>query len=397
MKQSLLLQLSLVAPAISAALAAAAEDPALALPDFSLDIADHAPLDLDLHRHAASPDDRSTAGHKKGKHRKKKSKCRSTSIYDVIPAARFEPSDASWDPVSKTLYVVDDNGQLAGIPGSYLANDATTAAPRRAHAHAAGAQSPLFNSPSAAPAVKLWRVADDMDLEGCAVDHAFPELVYLGVESPATVLVFNTTAGAVQARFDIERYLSEDPRGHGHGSGAQAMGNAGLEALAFYTAPGTQTPRLLAGRQSDAAVFAFEFSSDDRRRLAYRGAVQAPGPRRDLAAMTVFLGRVYFVYDKDYRAVSVPLAQVEDTLMRGRRQPYEGWQKEEFDFDVRGHEGLAFAYDSFECAYGVDGCLDGDQEAIDQTPVVCAIDPPGRKGKDVTVNTVWQMKKCWQR
>ncbi|KAL2891162.1 hypothetical protein HOO65_010520 [Ceratocystis lukuohia] len=339
--------------------------------------------------------------------------CETRSIFGTIPVDGFEPSDASWDADSQLLYVVDDNGRLASIPGYHLREaiqDSFTQHPRN--------QGVLLSDLPGSKDVKIWSITHGMDLEGCAVDHEFPDLVYLGVENPAEILAFNVTAGAIQHRYAVGAYFVDDPtlftsRGNElkkHKKNRQKKGkdkarNTGLESLAFYPGltPGA-APRLLVGRQSDSNVFVFDLVAD-RSSVKFVGSVNPPGPGRDLSAISVFLGKVYFVFDKEFEAISVPVRQFEAAIKPPKRlvlgesnpEKYEKdkpeWVVQRYEFDIRGQEGFAFAYSSFACALGSKGC-----SGIGETPVVYAIDPPRKPKleKDILVGSFSQLQQCWR-
>ncbi|KAL5615341.1 uncharacterized protein BROUX77_001178 [Berkeleyomyces rouxiae] len=333
--------------------------------------------------------------------------CESRSIFDVLPADDFEPSDAAWDADSQLLYLVDDSGRLASIPGHYLRGTDFDSSQEEL-----GEQNVLSLYTANHRDVKMWTVTHGLDLEGCAVDHEFPELVYLGIEEPAEIIAFNVTEGVIQHRYSVDKSFKDLSLGftvggnklkkHKNNKKKKGAANSGLESLAFYPSPSPGVPsRILAGRQSDSRVFVFELSSD-RKSLQFTGSVKPPGPGRDLSAISVFLGKVYFVFDKEFEAISVPMRQFEaaikppNKLTIGKLKTKEKkpkWTVQQYKFDIRGQEGLAFAYSSFACALGSKGC-----HGIGETPVVYAIDPPRKPvlEKDVLVGSFAQLQKCWR-
>ena len=118
-----------------------------------------------------------------------------------------------------------------------------------------------------------------------------------------------------------------------------------------------------------------------------------PGPHKDLSAISVFQGRIFFVYDKEYEADSVLIQDFFKAIET--KTPILLKRVERYTFDKRGQEGLTFTYSDFSCSFtfnDTSACSD-----IDITPVIYAIDPPKRGSykKQLQVGEYGHMRSCW--
>ncbi|KAJ3244812.1 hypothetical protein HK104_008007 [Borealophlyctis nickersoniae] len=147
----------------------------------------------------------------------------------------------------------------------------------------------------------------------------------------------------------------------------------GLESLLIL--PDNST--VLAGRQSDATVFAFRLPVDTESvDVEFMGSFIPPGPRTDLSAMTLWRDILWFVYDKPKRIVGVNTSYIpthfspDEVLDISNVLPVA-----ELHTGLRGVEGIAFVEDSW---------------------VVLGMDPPRGKGKkEVLRFTVTEFFECF--
>jgi hypothetical protein len=115
-----------------------------------------------------------------------------------------------------------------------------------------------------------------LDLEGITANPKQPKVVYLGQESPPTLIKYNLATKKVQRKYPLPDFPDAD-------------GN-GMEALTYVPAMNA----FFCGSQQDGSVHMYRIKDN---RLNKIGTFQAPGADYDLAGMTVDGNRIYFLFD----------------------------------------------------------------------------------------------------
>eukprot|EP01137_Pigoraptor_chileana_P019135 Opistho-2@79741 len=131
----------------------------------------------------------------------------------VDSPARFEPSGLSYNTKTKTLYIVSDTGEFGYIDlGTGLVHT-------------------LGNN--------------GLDVESVTYVPSSPDLVYLGVEYPPTIIEWN-----IQTNQELRRFLLP---------GMPASSKRGMEALAFVPSDKTKQGGFFwAGTQDNGGIYVFE-------------------------------------------------------------------------------------------------------------------------------------------
>ncbi|KAJ3184844.1 hypothetical protein HDU85_001523 [Gaertneriomyces sp. JEL0708] len=281
--------------------------------------------------------------------------CTPTSLYHHLPP-KFEPSDITFQPATRTLYIVSDDGRLAAMQN--VTSDTAT---------------------------KIWDIGKEYDLEGISVIEDKEDLVYLGVEYPAAVLEYNVTSATIQKKWDIQPMFEAFPattvtttlerRKKTAKPKAQVntiMTNAGLESLLFVRSPSPSPAAVghfLVGRQADARVFIFTaLKTSEGLDLKHVGTFSPPGPATDLSALTIHSNALYLLYDKPRQLISLPLTTIysllDDKVATDISVDLSTTQGvHTFTSSSRGWEGISFF------------------EENGTNYVIVGVDPPKKKGK----------------
>lgn len=269
--------------------------------------------------------------------------CQGKSLSRHLPR-HFEPSDITVRSSDSSLFIVSDTGHLAQMD-------------------------------SLGRVMQTSRISKEDDYEGITLNSKHQDLVYLGNEYPATIIEFNLTTWQVQKEWKVQSYLDETPLSQ---ISTKNLKNAGLESLLFVPSSLKSQGFIYLGRQADAMVFSFEFIDGD---LKFKGRIQPPGPGYDLSAMTLYDGKVWFLYDKPGQLVSLPLDTFhfnssDDAFYKDFSQ---NTSVDVFQTEVRGMEGIAFI------------------EEDNKTKVIVAIDPPKHKGKkDILKFDLHDFERCFK-
>ncbi len=162
-----------------------------------------------------------------------------------LPAG-YEPSGAVWHPGRDSLLVVSDNGTLSELP--------------------------LGGGPIAS-----WPLAGD--LEGLTVKDPASPLVYVGIESPDSVVEFDLATGALTGNsWNLTPWMT-------------GPSNDGLEALAYVEG------EFWAGLQLDGTIFRFALQPGGQ--VLFLGSMPSHLGRADLAGLDydACTGVVFAIHD----------------------------------------------------------------------------------------------------
>ncbi|MEO5970175.1 MAG: hypothetical protein ABIQ95_09625 [Bdellovibrionia bacterium] len=127
-----------------------------------------------------------------------------------------------------------------------------------------------------------------LDLEGITFNPKEPSVVYLGQESPPTLIKYDVANKKVVKKYPLKDFPDAD-------------GN-GMEALTYVPA----MDAFFCGSQADGSIHIYRLENN---RLNKIGTFQAPGADSDLAGMTVEGNRIYFLFD-DPQIIAVSELQI---------------------------------------------------------------------------------------
>ncbi|KAJ3123913.1 hypothetical protein HK098_001558 [Nowakowskiella sp. JEL0407] len=282
--------------------------------------------------------------------------CEPQQINHDLPK-KFEPSDVVWDRTKQVMYVVDDNGRIVSL-------DENGNLKNQWDVNKAMARNKSFKG-------LKW------DLEGVAFNPNKPDLLYLGLEYPASIIEFNLLSSQIVGIYRVQDIFDHNPT-------SDPSHNSGLESLAFIPSSASKYGGYFyAGRQTDAQIFVVELEPKSQRAI-YHGWIKPPGPGFDLSAMTVFKDHLFMLYDKAKELTSVDILanelipknkplRVDFTIIQPKTQ--FGTAK----FTVRGFEGISFI----------------DDKVGTPKYVVIGVDPPKKGMKTLIRYEFKQFLKCF--
>lgn len=155
-----------------------------------------------------------------------------------------------------------------------------------------------------------------LDLEGITSNPNEPNIVYLGQEYPAKILKYDITAKKVRKKYTLKGFPND--------------GGAGMESLVYVP----EMDAFLAGSQADSKVYIYKITND---KPTLVGNFQAPGADEDLAGMTVYENKIYFLYD------SPQLIVVSDYTVNGNSLELSNTKS--YGIDIPDAEGIALDAD----------------------------------------------------
>ncbi|KAJ8326591.1 hypothetical protein QVD99_006694 [Batrachochytrium dendrobatidis] len=291
--------------------------------------------------------------------------CNGHSLADILPA-KSEPSDLAWDPLKQLLYIVSDNGHLVILGLSPTQSQ----------------QLPQMQL------IDKIKVKHKPDLEGITLIPSRPGYVYLGVEEPAAILEFHISSQTIVSKLDLDKLMNDVQLG-GLDDPQVQQKNQGLESLVYIPAvnPHEHPGFIIVGRQQDARLFVFNITSkwtadsndesQDNLEMKFMGTTYAPGPSKDLSAITLWRSHIWLLYDKPKQMHSVQQTDFYNSLNLldpAKVVSFESTAQtktvEPFSFKTRGQEGIAFA-DNIRLETGQSG----------SNLVFIAVDAPHKTGQ----------------
>eukprot|EP00842_Homolaphlyctis_polyrhiza_P003805 jgi/Hompol1/4425/HPOL_003637-RA len=218
------------------------------------------------------------------------------------------------------------------------------------------------------------KVPQKPDLEGIALIPSRPGFAYLAVERPPAIIELDLESGSVTNTLPLDLILSMYAPESESGSSQPSEPNQGIESIAFIPVSAVAaslslmpsiTGFLVIGRQQDALLFIFAVaeSSDSNLGLTFlcTSRIQPePGalanlPRSDLSALTFWRNRLWLLYDKPKRLISISATEIGNALKFAlaaspdpNTKPPSIAMLSDVDaialnFSIRGQEGIAFS------------------------------------------------------
>lgn len=204
-----------------------------------------------------------------------------TYIGAAIPGS-YEPSGAVWHTRLQRLFIVSDDGHLAGV-----------------EANGTGLQ--------------IWNVAGD--LEGVTVADAATNLIYIGNENPDSIIEYNFVTSQVKRTFDLTFKMTGDV-------------NQGLEGLTFVPdATNPEGGQFWAGHQGEGKIYVFSCpikTSATSTTVTYIKTITPVPGRTDLSDLCydARTDTIYVLYDDANRLTQVNKSGtvLNDWVMPGTNQ-----------------------------------------------------------------------------
>ncbi|KAJ3274533.1 TP53 regulating kinase [Terramyces sp. JEL0728] len=264
--------------------------------DFGLSYVSHLPEDKGVDIYVLERALQST-------HPKEAEQLNQTCNYETLEIPNnFEPSDITMD--DKNIYVVSDNGKI-GIfdkSGNY--------------------QSKI-------------KIAGKPDLEGITVIDKRPNILFLAVEYPPTLIEYDLTTDKMEREWDLSEYLIEHGEAHEH----ESPRSQGIESLVYVENDGAGY--FFVGRQHDGMIFVFEITFTEPIDIEFYTKFQ-PFKRGDLSSLQVYNNHLFLLYDRPEILQSISLSG----LFRFTEHKVGEGDSELLGYmDFRGLEGILFTDD----------------------------------------------------